>query len=54
MRIGQLVETITGPEARAHTGKLDSNQEEYPNPIQSERGIPKIAPDRVISFPAGS
>jgi PPOX class probable F420-dependent enzyme len=49
---GTVVETITGPEARAHIDSLAKkylDKEEYPNPIQSERVIVKIRPDKVIA-----
>jgi PPOX class probable F420-dependent enzyme len=54
---GKVVETIRGPEARAHIDKLAKKYlgvDDYPNPIQSERVILKIAPERVVNFPPGS
>lgn len=54
---GKVVETITGPEARDHIDKLAKKYmgvDDYPNPIQSERVLVKIAPERVMSFPPGS
>jgi len=45
---GTVVETITGPDARAHIDKLSQRYTggEYANPIQSERVIVKVRPDR--------
>ena len=54
---GKVVETITGPEARSHIDRLAKkylDKDDYPNPIQSERVILKISPERVLSFPPGS
>lgn len=51
---GRVVETIRGPQARAHIDKLAKkylDQDEYTNPIKSERVIVKIAPDRIVHFP---
>ncbi|HEX9855749.1 MAG TPA: TIGR03618 family F420-dependent PPOX class oxidoreductase [Acidimicrobiia bacterium] len=51
---GKLVDTITGTEARSHIDKLAKKYmgvDDYPNPIQSERVILVIEPDRVFSFP---
>jgi PPOX class probable F420-dependent enzyme len=45
---GRVVETVTGPEARAHIDQLSRKYTggDYTNPVQSERVILKIAPDR--------
>jgi PPOX class probable F420-dependent enzyme len=48
---GRVVDTIRGPEARAHIDKLAKKylgKDEYPNPIRSERVIVKIQPERVV------
>lgn len=48
---GEVVERVTGPEARQHIDDLANKYlgvEEYPNPIQSERVILKIAPHRQL------
>jgi PPOX class probable F420-dependent enzyme len=43
---GRLVDTVRGPEARSHIDQLSQkyNGIDYPNPIQSERVILKVAP----------
>lgn len=43
---GEVVETVTGPEARAHIDQLAQKYtgDDYANPIQSERVILKVAP----------
>lgn len=43
---GEVVETITGPDARAHIDALAQKYQgtDYGNPIQSERVILKVAP----------
>lgn len=49
---GEVVETVTGPEARAHIDALTRKYlglDGYPNPIASERAILKIAPRRVFT-----
>ncbi|MCP3854724.1 MAG: PPOX class F420-dependent oxidoreductase [Actinomycetia bacterium] len=48
---GRVVETVRGPEARAHIDALSQRyrNEDYQPQIQSERVILKIAPDRQIS-----
>lgn len=49
---GEVVETVTGPEARAHIDALTRKYlglDDYPNPISSERAILKIAPRRVFT-----
>ncbi len=49
---GSVVDTVTGPEARAHIDTLAKKylgKDEYPNPIQSERVIVKIRPDKIIA-----
>lgn len=54
---GKVVETVTGPEARSHIDKLAKkymDKDDYPNPIQSERVLVRIRPERVMSFPPGS
>jgi PPOX class probable F420-dependent enzyme len=45
---GKVVETVTGPEARDHIDQLARKYTggDYRNPIQSERVILKVAPDR--------
>lgn len=45
---GEVVETVTGPEARDHIDELSRRYtgQDYANPIQSERVILKIAPRR--------
>ena len=45
---GEVVETITGPEARSHIDQLSQKYQgsDYPGQIQSERVILKIAPTR--------
>ena len=45
---GEVVETVTGPEARAHIDKLAQKYQgtDYGNPIQSERVILKVAARR--------
>jgi len=51
---GHVAETVRGQEARDHIDALARKYldvDEYPNPIQSERVIVKIAPDRVFTFP---
>ncbi len=48
---GEVVEMVTGPEARSHIDELAHKYlgvDEYPNPIQSERVIIKIAPRRQL------
>lgn len=44
---GRVVDTVTGPEARAHIDELSRKYtgKDYGNPIQSERVIVKVAPD---------
>ncbi len=46
---GTVVETVTGPEARAHIDALSQKYEgvDYANPIKTERVILRIAVDRV-------
>lgn len=54
---GRVVETVRGPEARAHIDKMAKKylgKDTYPNPIQSERVMLKIAPDRIVTYPKGS
>jgi PPOX class probable F420-dependent enzyme len=43
---GKVVDTVTGPEARAHIDQLSQKYvgNDYANPIQSERVILKVAP----------
>lgn len=48
---GEVVERVTGPEARRHIDELAHKYlgvDEYPNPIQTERVILKIAPRRQL------
>lgn len=46
---GRVVEVVDGPEAREHIDHLAEVYmgKPYPNPVQSERVVLKIAPDRV-------
>jgi PPOX class probable F420-dependent enzyme len=48
---GEVVETVTGPDARAHIDHLAQKYTgaDYANPIQSERVILKIAPKRQMA-----
>ncbi|MGI9646900.1 MAG: pyridoxamine 5'-phosphate oxidase family protein [Acidimicrobiia bacterium] len=51
---GHVAEIVRGQEARDHIDAMAKKYfgvDDYPNPIQSERLIVKIAPDRVITFP---
>jgi PPOX class probable F420-dependent enzyme len=51
---GRLVGTVGGQEARDHIDKLAKKYmgvDDYPNPIQSERVMLKIAPERVVDWP---
>lgn len=51
---GHVAEIVRGQEARDHIDKLAKKYlgvDDYPNPIQSERVMVKIAPDRVFTFP---
>jgi PPOX class probable F420-dependent enzyme len=43
---GQVVDTVTGPEARAHIDQLSQKYtgHDYANPVHSERVILKVAP----------
>jgi PPOX class probable F420-dependent enzyme len=45
---GEVVDTVTGPEARDHIDHLSQKYvgNDYANPIQSERVILKVAPRR--------
>jgi PPOX class probable F420-dependent enzyme len=45
---GEVIETVTGPDARAHIDQLSQKYvgHDYANPIQSERVILKVAPKR--------
>jgi PPOX class probable F420-dependent enzyme len=45
---GEVVDTVTGPEARAHIDQLAQKYtgHDYANPVQSERVILKVAPRR--------
>lgn len=47
---GEVVETIRGPEARAHIDQLSRKYfgRDYGNPITSERVIIRIRPDREV------
>ena len=51
---GRVVDTVGGQEARDHIDRLSEKYlgTLYSNPIQSERVILKIAPDRECGFPA--
>jgi PPOX class probable F420-dependent enzyme len=51
---GKVVQTITGPEGRAHIDELAKaymGVDVYPNPIQSERVKIVIEPEYVFDFP---
>ena len=50
---GRVVETVTGPEAREHIDKLALKYTgaPYANPIQTERVILKLQPERELVFP---
>jgi len=51
---GHVAEIVRGQEARDHIDAMAKKYfgvDEYPNPIQSERVIVKIAPDRIVTFP---
>ena len=51
---GHVAEIVRGQEARDHIDSLAQRYlgvDGYQNPIQSERVIVKIAPDRVFTFP---
>jgi PPOX class probable F420-dependent enzyme len=45
---GEIVDTVTGPEARAHIDQLAQKYtgHDYANPVHSERVILKVAPRR--------
>jgi PPOX class probable F420-dependent enzyme len=45
---GEVIETITGPEARSHIDQLSQRYmgRDYPGQIESERVILKVAPTR--------
>jgi PPOX class probable F420-dependent enzyme len=47
---GRVVETVRGPEARAHIDACSQRYlgKDYPTEIRSERVILRIAPDRVV------
>jgi PPOX class probable F420-dependent enzyme len=48
---GKVIDTKTGPEARNHIDQLAKKYmgvDEYPLPIQTERVIVKVAPDRQV------
>ena len=47
---GEVVETVTGPEARAHIDGCPRSTPgtDYGNPIQSERVILKVAPRQFV------
>jgi PPOX class probable F420-dependent enzyme len=48
---GHMVDSVTGPEARQHIDQMAKKYmgvDEYTNPIQTERVIVKIAPDKII------
>lgn len=51
---GHVAEIVRGQEARDHIDQLALKyfgKAEYPNPIQSERVMIKVAPDRENNFP---
>jgi PPOX class probable F420-dependent enzyme len=47
---GHVVEVVRGPEARAHIDACSQRYfgKDYPNEVESERAILRIAPDRVV------
>lgn len=51
---GRVVDTVGGQEARDHIDHLSQKYlgKPYSNPIQSERVILRIAPDREFGFPS--
>ena len=54
---GKVVEIVRGPEARTHIDTLAKKYldvDDYPNPIQTERVMLKIAADRTFNFPPGT
>ena len=54
---GRVVEKVRGPEAKAHIDAMAKkylDKDVYPNPIRSERVMIKIAPDRIVKYPAGT
>ena len=51
---GRVVQTITGPEGRAHIDEMAKEYmgvDEYPNPIRSERVMLVIEAEHVFDFP---
>ena len=51
---GHVSEIVRGQEARDHIDSMAQRYmgvDDYPNPIQSERVMVKVAPDRVFNFP---
>ncbi len=52
---GTLADTVKGPAARAHIDALAQKYigSDYPNEVQSERVILKIAPDSQVVFARG-
>ena len=51
---GRVVETVVGPEAKTHLDSLAKRyfgSDEYPYPVESQRVIVRILPERVITFP---
>jgi len=51
---GHVAEIVRGQVARDHIDTLANKYmdgADYPNPIQSERVMVKVAPDRVFTFP---
>ena len=51
---GRVVDTVVGDEAKAHLDSLAQRYfkvDTYPYPIQSQRVIVRIAPERIVSFP---
>lgn len=48
---GEVVDTVRGPDARAHIDELSRKYlgKDYPNPITSERVILKIRPTRQVT-----
>ena len=50
---GRVVNTQTGPEARAHIDQMSGTYlgvDSYPNPIQTERVMIEIAPEYIFDF----
>jgi PPOX class probable F420-dependent enzyme len=51
---GTVADVVIGDEAKAHLDSLAQRYfkvDEYPYPIETQRAIVRIAPDRIVSFP---